>query len=448
MADAPSLLVELTNPPNLLQFTGGVNPKGEYDSGTSYALGDGVSYNGSSYVARQATTGNLPTDTTYWQVLASKGDTGETGETGATGATGPTGANAYVYIAYASDASGTGFTMTFNPALNYIAVRNTTVEIPSPQASDFAGLWKNYKGEGGIPVADAGGTVDAITADYSPDVSLADKTMVAFVALGANTSTTPTFAPDGLTPHTIVKYGGQPLAAGDVHGAGMVCIVEYNAANTRWELLNPAPSTSVYPPDYISGFTLALDSDAEHDVTFGAGAARTSGGLDIRTTSAITKQIDAAWASGNNAGGMLGGDTISAEALLNLWAIGGAGVSADFGFSLSPTSSPTLPDGYTGKVWLGYVKLDSSSNIIPCDWIGDGKHLEMWFKARQTVASGLNSTSYTTQSLSGWLISGVQADALFGGYAATDDYSAVWLSDDGLMPKLFSIHFAIQRLSV
>lgn len=84
-----------------------------------------------------------------------KGDTGNQGPQGEIGATGPQGnagingtdgVNAYVYIAYASDDQGTGFTQVFNPLLNYIAVKSTTVEIPVPQASDFTGLWKNYKG--------------------------------------------------------------------------------------------------------------------------------------------------------------------------------------------------------------------------------------------------------------------------------------------------------------
>lgn len=57
---------------------------------------------------------------------------------------------AYVYIAYASDASGTGFTTTFNSSLDYIAVKATTSPIASPSASDFTGLWKNYKGTPGI----------------------------------------------------------------------------------------------------------------------------------------------------------------------------------------------------------------------------------------------------------------------------------------------------------
>jgi hypothetical protein len=49
---------------------------GIYNAGTTYAIGESVSYNGSSYVALQVTTGNLPTDTSYWQLIAQKGDPG------------------------------------------------------------------------------------------------------------------------------------------------------------------------------------------------------------------------------------------------------------------------------------------------------------------------------------------------------------------------------------
>lgn len=90
-----------------------------------------------------------------------------------------------------------------------------------------------------IPIVTAAGTVDAITADYTPNVTLTNLVTVAFVSTGANTSTTPSFAPDGLTAHTITARGGAALVAGDIGAAGYVGIVEYNSANTRWELLNP-----------------------------------------------------------------------------------------------------------------------------------------------------------------------------------------------------------------
>lgn len=120
--------------------------RGTYDNGTEYTIGDIVNYNGSSYACRANTIGNLPTDTDYWALLASKGDTGANGTDGTDGTDG---ANAYVYIAYASDSNGTGFTTTFNASLNYIAIKKTTTEIAVPQASDFTGLWFNYKGDTG-----------------------------------------------------------------------------------------------------------------------------------------------------------------------------------------------------------------------------------------------------------------------------------------------------------
>ena len=104
----------LNNPIKNIVIPSGLVPKGAYDNGVDYAVGDSVDYLGSSYVMfNNAAAGNLPTDTAYWQVLANKGDTGstgatgsqgiqgvkgdtgakgDTGDTGATGNTGPTGA--------------------------------------------------------------------------------------------------------------------------------------------------------------------------------------------------------------------------------------------------------------------------------------------------------------------------------------------------------------------
>ena len=68
-----------------------IKNRGEYNSETSYEKLNVVTYQGSSYCALKDTTGNLPTDTEYWQLYAQKGDTGDTGETGPTGPTGLTG---------------------------------------------------------------------------------------------------------------------------------------------------------------------------------------------------------------------------------------------------------------------------------------------------------------------------------------------------------------------
>ena len=54
----------------------GMNWTGAYNAGTAYNIHDGVSYNGSSYICILASTGNVPTNATYWSVLALKGTDG------------------------------------------------------------------------------------------------------------------------------------------------------------------------------------------------------------------------------------------------------------------------------------------------------------------------------------------------------------------------------------
>lgn len=97
--------------------------------------------------------------------------------------------------------------------------------------------------------AQATGTVDVITATFSPAPTLIDRATLFLRALGANTTETPTFSPNGLTAHTITKFGGQPLTAGDILGANHVLILQYDLTNTRWELLNPAKHYSIYFSD-------------------------------------------------------------------------------------------------------------------------------------------------------------------------------------------------------
>lgn len=53
-------------------------PRGDYSSSATYAKLDVVSYNGSSYMAiKTVPTGTVPTNTTYWQLLAEKPTIGE-----------------------------------------------------------------------------------------------------------------------------------------------------------------------------------------------------------------------------------------------------------------------------------------------------------------------------------------------------------------------------------
>ena len=44
--------------------------KGDYAGGTAYVLNDVVYYNGSAYIAKTSTTGNLPTSTAHWNLFS------------------------------------------------------------------------------------------------------------------------------------------------------------------------------------------------------------------------------------------------------------------------------------------------------------------------------------------------------------------------------------------
>jgi len=113
-------------------------------------------------------------------------------------------------------------------------------------------------------ITDATGTVDVITATYSYAPALTDKTTLLLRAAGANTSTTPTFNPNGLGAKTITKLGNQALVAGDIYGAAHVLILQYNSSNDVWELLNPY---NVAPPvtGYNKGSIVYINNDGDGD---------------------------------------------------------------------------------------------------------------------------------------------------------------------------------------
>ena len=128
----------------------------------------------------------------------------------------------------------------------------------------------------------AGGTADVITATYSPAITaLVDGQVCHFRASGANT-TTPTFSPNGLTARNIRKVGGAGLAAGDIAGANHECIVRYNLANTRWELLNPATATTASTTEVLTG------TNATKAVTPDSLAALWEAGSNVTDAAAIT----------------------------------------------------------------------------------------------------------------------------------------------------------------
>lgn len=126
-----------------------------------------------------------------------------------------------------------------------------------------------------------------------------------------------------------------------------------------------------YPMNYLTGLKLYNDTDADHDVAIAVGVCRDVGDLGtMKLTSIITKQIDAAWSAGDDAGGIDTGG-VSSDSWYHVFLIKNptSGV-VDALFSLS-TSSPTMPTGYALKRRLGSVMTDGSGNIKGFSQFGD-----------------------------------------------------------------------------
>lgn len=112
-------------------------------------------------------------------------------------------------------------------------------------------------------------------------------------------------------------------------------------------------------PDQI---TISNGTDSDHDIDFTAGNFNFDDGSGQAVATALTKQIDAAWVEGDNAGGLDTG-SVAADSTYYCFAIYNPTTStADFLFSTS-SSSPTLPSGYTKKKRIASLVTDGAGNI-------------------------------------------------------------------------------------
>ena len=92
---------------------------------------------------------------------------------------------------------------------------------------------------GGDAAAQASGSANAITATFDKPINLTNGKRVLVRAVQANTSSSVTFAPNGLGAKSIVKGNNVPLEAGDIAGAGYWIELIYDSSFDKWVLQNP-----------------------------------------------------------------------------------------------------------------------------------------------------------------------------------------------------------------
>ncbi|HBA84915.1 MAG TPA: hypothetical protein DCZ95_12545 [Verrucomicrobia bacterium] len=155
------------------RFTGGVGPTGS--SAYELAVANGFSGTVAQWLASLEST--VPGPATVWwsgfNTPAAAGVTGTDGDyffdtsqeakifkriagvwTQQNAIRGPAGVSTYVYIAYASSNTGTGFSLTPSDSLKYRAEIRSASEIASPDADDFvAATWVKMSGDDGAPGA-------------------------------------------------------------------------------------------------------------------------------------------------------------------------------------------------------------------------------------------------------------------------------------------------------
>lgn len=137
-------------------------------------------------------------------------------------------------------------------------------------------------------------------------------------------------------------------------------------------------------------------SDANNDIDFSAGFCCDSTLAVKITNTAMTKQLDASWSAGTNAGGLDTGSKANST-WYHCFAISKADGTSDFLFSTSSTS-PTMPTDYVNKRRIGAIKTDGSTNIIAFKQKGDAFY---WGTPIQDVyLSGTLPTSATLYNMS------------------------------------------------
>lgn len=150
-------------------------------------------------------------------------------------------------------------------------------------------------------------------------------------------------------------------------------------------------------PDKSQRPTIANGADADHDIDFTPGKILSKDGKTIISLdSLLTKQLDAAWVSGTNSGGIFAGSIDVDETYHCFVIVKDSDGSTDAGFDIDLTAV-NIPAGYTVERRVGSCFTDSAANII--GFVQTGSDLEIKTPI-QDFTSGVGSTAGSNLVLS------------------------------------------------
>lgn len=141
--------------------------------------------------------------------------------------------------------------------------------------------------------------------------------------------------------------------------------------------------------NYKSGLELSSDTDADHDILISPGVCTDSAnGTYMKLVAGLTKQIDATWAEGDDAGGLFSG-SVANNTWYHVFVIKkDSDGTIDAGFDTSVTAA-NIPSGWTSYRRIGSVRSNGSANITPFKQTGS------YFKW-ETPVQNINTTTSTS----------------------------------------------------
>ena len=168
---------------------------------------------------------------------------------------------------------------------------------------------------------------------------------------------------------TVVAYDDSPLAE---LKTGESILYIWNG--TAWVDFS-YQSFSAPPPSFLRqiwGLTLSNNgADSDHDIDVAAGSAHDdTGAVTITLAAGITKQIDAAWDEGTDAGGLDDG-AVANNTMYHVFLIRNSSSGAVDALFSTSFDAPVMPAGYDQKRRIGAVKTNGSANILPFLQVGD-----------------------------------------------------------------------------
>ena len=187
-----------------------------------------------------------------------------------------------------------------------------------------------------------------------------------------------------MTPPSTARYASIKLI-------GNQAVTSYT---TYFDDVRVAREEAINSSFAIRGLTLSNNgTDPDHDIDISEGECRDdTNTVNIKITADITKQADATWAYGDNAGGMSSA-TLGTD-IYAVWAIHNSTTGeSDICFTegVASFASPTLPTGYDYKRLIGFFNSDGSNNVLSFTHSGN------YFRFDDPLAD-LNDTTMTNNT--------------------------------------------------